>query len=446
MEIKNIRLGLKENWKQFTLLVVINAFVGGMVGMERSILPKIADEEFHIAAKTAILSFIIVFGIVKAVTNYFTGTLANRMGRKNLLVIGWLTGIPVPFILMYAPDWNWIVAANILLGINQGLTWSSTVMMKIDLVGERQRGLAMGLNEFAGYISVAAIAFLTGWMAGKYGLRPYPFYLGVGISFLGLLSSWLFVRDTKQHVAQEAISSNIPQLKNIFWETTWKNKNLGSVTQAGLINNLNDGMVWGIFPILLASKNFSIEEIGIITAIYPAVWGIGQIITGKMADKICKKCMLFWGMILQALALLLFVVAATLTQFVLLSILLGWGTAMVYPTFLASIAENTHPRDRAKSLGVFRLWRDSGYAIGAILTGIIADTFSISASILVIGLLTVSSAAIIFYRMRCSNNHSIKIGSWLKSKIITIKKKRIDGNQAGLKTDRWTVETKNYTL
>src|SRR5437588_5375777 len=237
MKTKNIRLGLKENWKQFTLLVIINAFVGGMVGMERSILPRIADVEFHIAAKTAILSFIIVFGVVKAISNYFTGTLANRIGRKSLLVIGWLAGIPVPFFLMYAPTWNWIVAANVLLGINQGLTWSSTVVMKIDLVGEKQRGLAMGLNEFAGYTAVAVIAFLSGWIAGKYGLRPYPFYLGVGIAFLGLFSSWLWVRDTTQHVGQESISSNMPRLKNIFWETTWKNKNLGSVTQARLVNN-----------------------------------------------------------------------------------------------------------------------------------------------------------------------------------------------------------------
>jgi len=417
MKTRSIRLGLRENWKQFTLLVVINAFVGGMVGMERSILPKIADAEFHIAAKTAILSFIIVFGIVKAITNYFTGTLANRVGRKNLLVIGWLAGIPVPFILMYAPDWNWIVAANILLGINQGLTWSSTVMMKTDLVGEKQRGLAMGLNEFAGYIALAVVAFLTGWIAGEYGLRPYPFYLGIGISIIGLLLSWLFVKDTKDHVEQEAVSSKTAQLKKIFWETTWKNKNLGSVTQAGLINNLNDGMVWGIFPILLASKNFSIEEIGIVTAIYPAVWGIGQIITGKMADRICKKDMLFWGMVIQALSLMLFVLAATITQFILLSVLLGWGTAMVYPTFLAAIAENTHPHDRAKSLGVFRLWRDLGYAIGAIITGIIADAIGMNASIIFVGVLTLVSGFIIYYRMKCTDHNFIKIRYWLLKKL-----------------------------
>jgi MFS family permease len=415
--MKQVKLGLKENWKQFTLLVIINAFVGGMVGMERSILPRIADAEFNIAAKTAILSFIIVFGIVKGATNYFTGTLANKFGRKNLLVIGWLIGIPVPFMLMYAPSWDWIIAANILLGINQGLTWSSTVMMKIDLVGEKQRGLAMGLNEFAGYIAVAVIAFLTGWIAGKYGLRPYPFYVGVVIVIAGFLSSLFFVKDTKHHVAQEAISSNISQLKNIFWETTWKNKNLGSVTQAGLVNNLNDGMVWGVFPILLASKNFSIEQIGIVTAIYPAVWGVGQIITGKMADKICKKDMLFLGMVLQAIALILFVFAATLTQFILLAILLGSGTAMVYPTFLAAIAENTHPQDRAKSLGVFRLWRDLGYAIGAILTGIIADAIGINASIIFVGGLTLMSGLIIYYRMKCNSGTFIKIKQWLFGKL-----------------------------
>lgn len=413
-----IKLGLKENWKQFTLLVIVNAFVGGMVGMERSVLPKIADAEFHIAAKTAILSFIIVFGIVKAITNYFTGTLANRIGRKKLLVTGWLIGIPVPFILMYAPNWNWIVAANILLGINQGLTWSSTVMMKIDLVGERQRGLAMGLNEFTGYIAVATVAFLTGWIAGKYGLRPYPFYLGVVISFLGLFSSWWFVNDTKHHVAHEAVSSGIPQLKNIFWETTWKNKDLGTVTQAGMINNLNDGMVWGILPILLASKNFSIKEIGIITAIYPAVWGLGQIVTGRIADKICKKDILFWGMMVQAIALILIVVAVSFTQFVLLAILLGWGTAMVYPTFLASIAENTHPHDRPKSLGVFRLWRDLGYAIGAVITGIIADAIGMNASIIFIAGLTFTSGLIIHYRMKCNGNHFGKLTSGIFNKAL----------------------------
>ena len=414
--MKDIKLGLKENWKQFTLLVIINAFVGGMVGLERSILPRIADVEFHIAAKTAILSFIIVFGIVKAITNYYTGALSDKFGRKNLLVTGWIIGIPIPFILMFAPSWNWIIAANVLLGINQGLTWSSTVVMKIDLVGEKQRGFAMGLNEFAGYIALALIAFLTGWIASEYGIRPYPFYVGIGLVFLGLIGSLFFIKDTKHHVAKETVTNTIPRLKNIFWDTTWKDKNLGSVTQAGLINNLNDGMAWGIFPILLAAKGFTIGEIGIIVAIYPAVWGIGQLFTGRMADKFCKKDMLYVGMLLQAIALIALVWANTMLHFLILSSILGWGTAMVYPAFLATVAENTNPQDRAKSIGIFRLWRDLGYAIGAILTGIIADLISINASIIFIGLLTLASSLIIRYRMICRSDDQLKIWDWITNK------------------------------
>ncbi|TND09614.1 MAG: major facilitator superfamily protein [Bacteroidetes bacterium] len=413
--MKDIKLGLKENLGQFILLVLVNAFVGGMIGLERSILPKIAEAEFLIAAKTALLSFIIVFGIVKAVTNYFTGALANTFGRKNLLTIGWLFGIPVPFILMTADSWNWIVAANVLLGINQGLAWSSTVVMKIDLVGEKNRGFAMGLNEFAGYIALAAVAFLTGWIAGEYGLRPYPFYLGIGLAFAGLLVSFFFIRDTRQHVAKESAESPVPKLKNVFWDTTLFDRNLGSVTQAGLVNNLNDGMVWGLFPILLAQKEFSIAEIGIVTAVYPAVWGIGQLFTGKMSDHFCKKSMLSWGMFLQGIALLLLVFATAFSHYIMLSVLLGWGTAMVYPTFLATVAENTHPQDRAKSLGVFRLWRDLGYAVGAILTGIIADAFGINASIVVIGVLTIASSLVIEKRMKCRTD-SPKLTDWMFKK------------------------------
>lgn len=408
----NVQLGLKENWKQFTLLVIINGFVGGMVGLERSILPGIAEQEFHIAARTAILSFIVVFGIVKAITNYYTGILANRFGRKKLLLAGWIVGIPIPFILMFAPNWSWIVAANILLGINQGLAWSSTVVMKIDLVGEKQRGFAMGLNEFAGYIAVAVVAFLTGWIAGEYGIRPYPFYIGIVLVLLGLFGTWFFVKDTRHHVKKETTTSIIPRLKNIFWDTTWKDKNLGSVNQAGLINNLNDGMVWGIFPILLASKGFTLPQIGIITAIYPAVWGLGQLITGKMADIFCKKELLYTGMLLQAVALVGFVWAQSMLHYIILSSLLGWGTAMVYPTFLATVAENTHPLDRAKSIGIFRLWRDMGYAIGAILTGIITDLININAAIIFIATLTFLSAFIIWYRMYCKNLKEIKLWSY----------------------------------
>ncbi|HET8886081.1 MAG TPA: MFS transporter [Salinimicrobium sp.] len=397
--MENIQLGLKENWKQFTLLVGINAFVGGMVGLERSILPEIAETEFGIAATSAILSFIVVFGIVKAVSNYYAGALANKFGRKNLLVFGWIFAIPIPFILMWAENWNWIIAANVLLGINQGFAWSSTVVMKIDLVGEKQRGFAMGLNEFAGYFAVALVAYLTSYIAGEYGLRPYPFYLGIALMVLGLLSSVFLVKDTRAHSKMEESSSEISVLKNNFWETTWKHKTLGSVTQAGLVNNLNDGMVWGLLPILLAAKNFNLEQIGIIVGIYPAVWGLGQLFTGRMADIFPKKKMLFYGMLLQAVVLIALVWAGQMWHYITLSALLGWGTAMVYPTFLATIADNTHPTDRAKSIGIFRLWRDLGYAIGAVLTGIIADVFSIEAPVLIIGLVTLGSAVIIQLRM-----------------------------------------------
>ena len=404
---QKVKLGLKENWKQFTLLVIINAFVGGMIGLERTIIPQIAEADFGLAAKTAILSFIVVFGVTKAVTNYYTGTLANRLGRKNLLIIGWLFALPVPIILIYASNWNWIMGANILLGINQGLTWSSTVVMKIDLVGEKDRGFAMGLNEFAGYLALAAIAFFTGWIANNYGLRPYPFYVGIVMAVVGLLLSLLFVKDTRKHVLLEAISSNIPKLKKVFWETTWQHKNLGSITQAGLVNNLNDGMVWGLFPLLLVSKGFDLHQTGIIVATYPAVWGIGQLFTGKLADKYCKKTLLFLGMFLQGIALLGMIKANSFSMFIVLSSLLGIGTAIVYPTFLAAISDYTHPDQRPKSIGIFRLWRDLGYAIGAILTGLIADQFGLVAPILAIGLLTLASSFIIKFRMSCANKQIV---------------------------------------
>ena len=394
-----IQFGLKENWKQFTLLVVINAFVGGMVGLERSILPKIAEEEFTLAASSAILSFIIVFGIVKAISNYYAGAFANKIGRKNLLIIGWIIGIPVPFILMYAPNWNWIVAANVLLGMNQGLAWSSTVVMKIDLVGDKQRGLAMGINEFAGYLSVAIVAFATGWIADSYGIRPYPFYIGIVLVFLGLIFSVFFVKDTRNHVAQESNESSIPRLTDLFAQVTWKHKNISSVTQAGLVNNLNDGLIWGTLPIMLMAKSFSLEQIGIITATYPAVWGLGQLFTGKMADKYNKQYMLTIGMLIQAFALLPMIWAESMSQFVVLTALLGWGTAMVYPTFMATIADLTHPLDRAKGIGTFRLWRDLGYAVGAILTGIIADFFNLDMAVIIVSALTFLSAMVIFFRM-----------------------------------------------
>ena len=396
----NVQLGLKQNWRQFALLVLINAFVGGMVGLERSILPEIAEVDFAVGAKTAILSFIIVFGITKAITNYYAGALANKVGRKKLLTIGWLFALPIPFILIFAKSWNWVVFANLLLGINQGLTWSSTVVMKIDLVGEKNRGLAMGLNESAGYLAVGIVAFLTGWIASEYGLRPYPFYLGIGFSFLGLVGSWLLIKDTIHHVTAETKKSNIPKMKHVFWETTWLNKNLGSVSQAGLVNNLNDGMMWGLFPILLASKNFGLVEIGQIVAIYPIFWGLGQLFTGFVADHVSKKWMLFVGMFVQGITLFVMLWATSFFQFWILAAILGIGTAIVYPTFLAAIADYTHPEQRAKGIGVFRLWRDLGYAVGALVTGIIADLLSVSWSVGAIGLLTIFSAVVIMVRMR----------------------------------------------
>jgi MFS family permease len=395
----NVNLGLKQNWKQFTLLVIINGFVGGMVGLERTILPEIAEADFLVAAKTAILSFIIVFGITKAFTNYFTGRLANRFGRKNLLILGWLFGLPVPIILIFAPTWNWIVFANILLGINQGLTWSSTVVMKIDLVGEKNRGFAMGMNESAGYLAVGIVAFFTGWIAMEYGLRPYPFYLGIGFAVVGLFSSLFFIKDTVHHVEIETRNSNLPKLKNIFWETTWKDRNLGSITQAGMVNNLNDGMIWGIFPILLAIKGFNLTEIAKIVAIYPLIWGLGQLITGKLSDHINKKQMLFWGMLIQGISIIAMLFAYSFNSFVVLSIFLGIGTAVVYPTFLSAIAGFTHPQQRPNSIGVFRLWRDLGYAIGALTTGIIADMINIEWSVAFIASITLISSFIIFFRM-----------------------------------------------
>ncbi len=394
-----IKLGLKENWQQFLILVIVNAFVGGMVGLERTIIPELAEQNFHIDAFSSFLSFIVVFGISKAITNYFTGALANKLGRKNLLVLGWLVAIPIPLIFIYTHHWNWIILANVLLGINQGLTWSSTVVMKIDLVGHKQRGFAMGINEFAGYLSVGVIALLTGWIAHTYGVHPYPFYVGFALIFLGLFSSLLLVKDTKQHVAKENQASNITKLKNIFIDTSFKHKNLSAVSQAGLINNLNDGMVWGILPILLNQLKFPIDQIGILVAIYPSVWGIGQLFTGKMADKYAKKSLLFWGMLIQSLALIGFVYAQTFFHFVFLTSILGLGTALVYPTFLAAIAENTHPTDRAESIGVFRLWRDLGYAVGAIITGIVADLFNLPIAISIIAGLTLMSALIIQNRM-----------------------------------------------
>lgn len=399
MASSNIRLGLRENALQFALLVLVNAFVGGMIGMERTIFPNFAETVFHISSKTAILSFITAFGFSKAVANYLSGRWANALGRRNILLIGWLIAIPIPFILIYAPTWNWVIMANVLLGFSQGLTWSSTVVMKIDLVGDKNRGLAMGLNEFAGYLSVGLVAFLTSWVVDQYGITPYPFYLGIFLSFAGFITTLVWIKDTHSFVQIDQNQSQVPFLPHIFWDTSLRNKTLSSVTQAGLINNLNDGMIWGLLPIFLSSLAFDTQEIGSLAAIYPSIWGIGQLVTGRMADIYSKKAMLFWGMLLQGLAIMLIPFLSTYSTLAILSASLGIGTALVYPTFLSTIASATRPIQRAESLGTFRLWRDLGYAIGAILSGMAADQFGIGAAIQVIGALTIGSAVLIHFRM-----------------------------------------------
>ncbi len=370
-----------------------------MIGLERSIFPQFASEVFGLESKIAILSFITAFGISKAGANYFSGKWANLVGRKNILILGWILALPVPLMLAYTGSWNWVIVSNILLGISQGLAWSSTVVMKIDLVGEKERGFAMGLNEFAGYFAVGIFAFLSGYLAQIYGIRPFPFLLGEIIAVLGLLLTIVLVKDTRNHVELESKSQLNETKRGIFWETTFRNKTLSSITQAGLVNNLNDGMIWGLLPVLLLSLQFDLEKIGLVAAIYPTVWGISQLFTGKMADIFPKKNLLFLGMALQGLAILILPFASSYLILIALSFVLGIGTAIVYPTFLAAIAENTHPKQRAESLGTFRLWRDLGYAIGAILSGITADLFGITAAILLIGGITLGSAMIIKFRM-----------------------------------------------
>ena len=392
-------LGLKKNLSQFILLVIVNAFVGGMVGIERTIIPQFASENFNLSSKSAILTFIVAFGITKALTNFAFGKLANSFGRKNLLIIGWIFAIPIPIILINANLWGWVIFANILLGINQGLTWSSTVNMKIDLVGEKDRGFAMGLNEFSGYLAVGVTAYLSGFLANKYGVTPYPFYLGLLVALIGLILTVFFVKETESFVKIESKTDDSKSIENIFIETTFKNKTLSSVTQAGLINNLNDGMIWGLLPILLFSMNLDNEQVGIIAAAYPTFWGIGQLFTGKMSDFYSKKKMLFWGMLIQGISILIIPFTNSFILLLSLSVLLGIGTAIVYPTFLTSIAEESSPIQRAETIGSFRLWRDLGYAIGALLSGITADFFGISFSILLIGFITILSSIVIQLRM-----------------------------------------------
>jgi len=392
--------GLAKNKKQFILLVIVNAFVGGMVGIERSIFPEFAESVFGVESATAILSFIAAFGLSKAIANYFTGRWANRVGRRMLLIYGWLIALPVPFMLIYTNSWSVVVLANVLLGINQGLTWSSTVVMKIDLVGEKDRGLAMGLNEFAGYLAVGLFAFLSSYLASSYGLRPFPFYLGIALSALGLLFSIFFVRDTIHHVRAESACKAESKVEKVFWETTWRNPTLNAITQAGFVNNLNDGMIWGLLPIFLSSLAFGQNVIGLIAGAYPVVWGLGQLVTGKLGDHIRKKKLLFLGMLLQGVVILALPLFGEIHELLSLSILLGMGTAMVYPNFLSAVADATHPEQRAESIGTFRLWRDLGYVFGALLSGFIADTYGVEYAIESIGVLTLFSALYLQVRMK----------------------------------------------
>lgn len=399
-EKKETQLGLRENWEQFTLLVLVNGFVGGMVGLERSIIPQYAHELFGMASKTAILSFIIAFGFSKAVTNYVSGKLSSRWGRKKVLLLGWCLALPIPFLLMFSPSWNWVILANVLLGVSQGFTWSSTIVMKIDLVGEKDRGFAMGLNEFAGYLAVGCVAFLSAYIASRWGVNPYPFYLGIGISVLGLLISFFLVKDTHHHVQLEKKQDNTPLLKHIFFDTSIRNRTLNAISQAGLINNLNDGMIWGLLPLLLSSLKYNTEDIGIIVSVYPIVWGIGQLFTGKLSDIYSPKWLLVIGMLMQGLAILAIPFFTDFWPLVCIMAILGIGTALVYPTFLSSIARFTHTQQRAESIGVFRLWRDLGYVFGAILSGLLADRWGIETAILFVGSLTLLSSAFLSARMK----------------------------------------------
>jgi MFS family permease len=385
----SVELGIRRNLAQFSLLVLVNAFVGAMIGMERSILPALAEAEFRLVAKTAVQSFILVFGITKAFTNYLAGQLSDRFGRKHVLVGGWLVALPVPFMLMWAPSWTWVLVANVLLGVSQGLTWSTTVIMKIDLAGPKNRGLAMGLNEFAGYLAVAASALATGWLAARYGLRPEPFYLGIAFVAVGLALSALVVRETTDHVAIEsklerAAPDERMTRREIFRRTTLSDRNLSSVCQAGLVNNLNDGMAWGLFPVVFATAGMSLDQIGTLAAIYPATWGIAQLFTGAWSDRVGRKWLIASG---------------GFAGFVAGAVLLGIGTAMVYPTLLAAIGDVAHPSWRASSVGVYRLWRDLGYAVGALVAGVTADMLGLSAAVWVVAAFTFGSGVVVAMRM-----------------------------------------------
>lgn len=409
--MKNIQLGLKENWQQFTLLVLVNMMVGGMVGLERTVVPLVGTEEFRIGSDVVIFSFIIAFGVVKAFTNLVSGALADRYSRKKVLIWGWLAGLPVPFILAWGPSWNWILLANVLLGVSQGLAWSMTVNMKIDLVGPQKRGFAMGLNEAAGYGAVGLTALLTGYLAAHYGLRPQPFYIGIAYMLAGLLLSIFVIRDTRQHAQLEAELMTAatsgekiqkPDLFQVFKETSFRNKNLFTASQAGLINNLNDGMSWGVFPLLFISMGVGLEGVGWIKAIYPVVWGAGQLITGPLADRMGRKPLIVWGMFVQVAGHIVIGmnVLDPLTSGITGSVLLGLGTAMVYPALLAAVSDAAHPSWRASALGVYRFWRDMGYAIGALMAGIVGSFFGLMWAVHLAGIITFISGMVVWIRMK----------------------------------------------
>jgi MFS family permease len=399
----SVRLGLKENWPQFALLVLVNAFVGGMVGIERTVVPLIGSEEFRISSTTLVVSFIVSFGVVKACANLVSGQLADAWGRKRVLVLGWLVGLPVPFMIIWAPSWEWVIAANALLGINQGLAWSMTVIMKIDLVGPRSRGLAVGLNEFAGYLAVGVTAFLTGYLASEYGLRPVPIYLGVAYAMLGTALSILLVQDTREHVRLETAAhtqQSAPiSFREIFLLTSFRDRNLFAASQAGLVNNLNDGMSWGIFPLFFASFGLHVDRIGILKAVYPATWGILQIATGPLSDRWGRKGLIVAGMWGQAVALFLTAATSRFEWWLVGSLLLGIGTAMVYPSLIAAVSDASHPSWRARSLSVYRFWRDLGYAIGALAAGLIADLLGMAWAIGTVGTLTFLSGVVVAVAM-----------------------------------------------
>lgn len=407
---ESVQLGIRPNLTQFLLLIIINVFVGGMVGLERTVVPLIGRNEFHISSTSLITAFIVSFGVTKAIVDLISGQMADRWGRKPVLVLGWIAGLPVPLLIIYAPDWSWIVAANVLLGINQGFSWSMTVLMKIDLVGPARRGLAMGLNEFAGYGAVGLTALLTGYIAAAAGLRPKPFYLGIGYAVAGLLLS-LFARETRGHVeheskqaGQDLSKSGVPGgFREVFAITSWRNKTLLGVCQAGLVNNLNDGMAWGIFPLFFAAHGMAVDHIGVIKAVYPFVWAGGQIISGPLSDRWGRKGLIVWGMWTQALAHPLIALGATFNPWATGlggAVLLGLGTAMVYPSLLAAIGDAAHPTWRARSLSVYRFWRDLGYAVGALISGFVANLFGLAWAIHVAGLLTFVSGLVAWMLVR----------------------------------------------